>query len=276
MNMPRMLILAVAALAAGAAALLARSFLGGGTPAVAARPAPPPIETSEVLVASSAIQPGEPLNPGLVHWQKWPASSIDSSFITNRLQPSIAQAVTGTVARAPIMAGEPLSDAKIVHADGAGFMAATLQPGMRAVSIPITTESGAGGFILPNDRVDLMMSVMISDSPKRFSAQVVLSNVRVLAVDQTFKQDKDQKVVLAKTATLELTPAQARTVVRVQATGPLSLALRPLGDGGPAFASAQPAAQAAAAQPADEDGSPGEGVKIIRYGIEAGTAGKRN
>ena len=89
-------------------------------------------------------------------------------------------------------------------------MAATLGPGMRAVSIPITTESGAGGFILPNDRIDLMVSVQISDNPKRYNAQVVLSNVRVLAVDQTIKQDQNQKVVLAKTATLELTPAQAR------------------------------------------------------------------
>jgi pilus assembly protein CpaB len=182
------------------------------------------IATSEVLVAASAIQPGQKLNPMLVRWQRWPTSNIDASFITHRQQPSIELAVRNTVARTPIMAGEPLSGSKIVHSDSAGFMAATLGVGMRAVSIPITTESGAGGFILPNDRVDLMMSVQISDNPKRYQARIVLANIRVLAVDQTIKQDQNQKVVLAKTATLELTPAQARAVVRAQSTGMLSLA----------------------------------------------------
>jgi pilus assembly protein CpaB len=273
MNMPRMLILAVAAIAAGAAALLARNLLGGGTPAAAARPAPA-ISMSDVLVASSAIQPGQRLNNTMVRWQRWPTSNIDASFITHRQHPSVELAVAGTVARAPILAGEPLSESKIVHSASVGFMAATLGPGMRAVSIPITTESGAGGFILPNDRIDLMVSVQISDNPKRYNAQVVLSNVRVLAVDQTIKQDKDQKVVLAKTATLELTPAQARTVVRAQAAGPLSLALRPLADGNATVAAVQQPSAAPTASPStpDEDGDPGDGVRIIRFGVE----GKRN
>jgi pilus assembly protein CpaB len=278
MNMQRMLILGLAALAAGAAAFLARGFLGGGTSTVSARPSPPPIATSEVLVASAAIQPGQALNPTLVHWQKWPKSSVDSGFITHDAEPNIVDAVNGTVARAPIVSGEPLSDTKIVHADAAGFMAATLSPGMRAVSIPITTESGAGGFILPNDRVDLIQTQQISDNPRRFSAKIVLANVRVLAVDQTVKQDRDQKVVLAKTATLELTPDEARAVARAQAGGPLSLALRPLGEMSPSVASllrsatttipSVPAvsATAAPAAPADE-GDNGDGVRIIRFGV---------
>jgi pilus assembly protein CpaB len=277
MNMPRMLILAVAAIAAGAAALLARSLLGGGTPAAVARPAPM-IATSDVLVAASAIQPGQKLNPMLVRWQRWPTSNIDSSFITHRQQPNIALAVNNTVARAPLMAGEPLSNSKIVHTDSVGFMAATLGVGMRAVSIPITTESGAGGFILPNDRVDLMLSVQISDNPKRYQAQIVLANVRVLAVDQTIKQDQNQKVVLAKTATLELTPAQARAVVRAQSTGMLSLALRPLSEGGVTVASAQPPVTSATAAPAaaDDDGTPGDSITVIRFGVEGSVNGKKD
>ncbi len=279
MNMPRMLILAVAAIAAGAAALLARSLLGGGTPAAVARPAPM-IATSDVLVAASAIQPGQKLNPMLVRWQRWPTSNIDNSFITHRQQPNIALAVNNTVARAPIMAGEPLSNSKIVHTDSAGFMAATLGVGMRAVSIPITTESGAGGFILPNDRVDLLMSVQVSDNPKRYNAQVVLANVRVLAVDQTIKQDQNQKVVLAKTATLELTPAQARAVVRAQSTGMLSLALRPLSEGSVAVAAAQPpaapAATPSAAAAADDDGTHGDSITVIRFGVEGSVNGKKD
>jgi pilus assembly protein CpaB len=272
-----MLILAVAAIAAGAAALLARSLLGGGTPAAVARPSPM-IATSDVLVAASAIQPGQKLNPMLVRWQRWPTSNIDPSFITHRQQPNIELAVNNTVARAPIMAGEPLGASKIVHTDAAGFMAATLGEGMRAVSIPITTESGAGGFILPNDRVDLLMSVLVSDNPKRYNAQVVLANVRVLAVDQTIKQDRDQKVVLAKTATLELTPAQARAVVRAQSTGMLSLALRPLSEGNVAVAANQHpvATRTAAPQASDDDGTPGDSITIIRFGVEGSVNGKRD
>jgi pilus assembly protein CpaB len=157
-------------------------------------------------------------------------------------------------------------------------MAATLGEGMRAVSIPITTESGAGGFILPNDRVDLLMSVLVSDNPKRYNAQVVLANVRVLAVDQTIKQDRDQKVVLAKTATLELTPAQARAVVRAQSTGMLSLALRPLSEGNVAVAANQHpvATRTAAPQASDDDGTPGDSITIIRFGVEGSVNGKRD
>lgn len=277
MNMQRMLILAVAAIAAGAAALLARSLLGGGTPAAAAKPAPM-IATSDVLVAASAIQPGQKINPMLVRWQRWPTSNIDASFITHRQQPSIELAVRNTVARTPIMAGEPLSGSKIVHSDSAGFMAATLGVGMRAVSIPITTESGAGGFILPNDRVDLMMSVQVSDNPKRYQARIVLANIRVLAVDQTIKQDQNQKVVLAKTATLELTPAQARAVVRAQSTGTLSLALRSLSDSNVAVAAVQnPVAAVPAQSPqAAEEDQPGDSITVIRFGVEGSVNGKKD
>ena len=272
MNMQRLLILGLATLAAGAAAFLARGFLGGGTATVSATPAPM-IATSEVLVASSAIQAGQALNPTLVHWQKWPKPSVDSSFITHDASPSIERAVTGTVARAPLVSGEPLSGTKIVHTDSAGFMAATLSPGMRAMSIPITTESGAGGFILPNDRVDLIMTEQVSDNPKRYGARIVLANVRVLAVDQTIKQDKDQKVVLAKTATLELSPDQARAVERAQATGAISLALRPLSESNPAVASLQHRPPATISSvPDDDSGS----VTIIRYGISSGFNGKKD
>ena len=259
MNRQRMLILALAVVAAGVAAFLMRGLLGGGTPQVIAAPTPPPIRTVEVLVASSPLQPGQKLNPSVVHWQMWPKDAIDATFITREQLPNLETGLAQTVVRAPIVEGEPLTNTKFVHSDSASFMAATLSPGMRAMSIPITTESGAGGFILPNDRVDLMMTEQISDSPRRFNAKVVLTNIRVLAVDQTFRQDKDQKVVLAKTATLELTPDQTRIVARAQASGPLSLSLRALGDNGPGVASNQ-------AVPAD-DAPNGSGVTVIRFGV---------
>ncbi|MBV9062619.1 MAG: Flp pilus assembly protein CpaB [Alphaproteobacteria bacterium] len=229
MNRSRVIILALAALAAGAAALLARGFLGGGTEPGKAMPAVS-LATVGVLVASSNIEPGRPVTPDLVKWQPWPKSTVDSTFITEDANPHPEQVVKGTVSRAPILAGEPLTNTKIVHSDAAGVMAAMLSPGMRAVSIPITTESGAGGFILPNDRVDVLLTVQVSESPKVFASRAILHDVRVLAVDQTYTQDKDQKTVLAKTATLELAPHQAEMLDGAAATGAVSLTLRPLGE----------------------------------------------
>lgn len=258
MNTQRMLILGVAALAAGAAALLARGLLGGGTAKVKAEVPPPPRPAvTEVLVASSDLQPGAALTGDSVHWQEWPKSAVDSSFITQENTPDIRTIVRGAVAREPLVTGEPLTADKIVHADSAGFMAAMVGPGMRAVSIGISTETGAGGFILPNDRVDVLVTEQISDSPRRFAAHTLLDAVRVLAVDQTYREDKDQKVVLAKTATLELSPAQAETVERAQASGTLSLALRALGD---TAAPKPPEAQSA-------DTGASAPTTIIRYGI---------
>lgn len=228
MNRSRVIVLSLAALAAGAAALLARSFLGGGTPHSLAQPAA--ISTVGVLVASSNIEPGKPLKPDMVKWQNWPKSSVDPTFLTQEGNPSPEQMVKGTVARAPIQAGEPLTNTKIVHSDSASFMSAMLTPGMRAVSIPITTESGAGGFILPNDRVDVLVTVQVSDNPRTFASRTLLRDVRVLAVDQTYTQDKDQKTVLAKSATLELSPQQAEMLDGSAETGKVSLALRPLGE----------------------------------------------
>ncbi len=268
MNMPRMLVLGLAVIAAVAAVLIVRGMMGGGTPAVQAMLPRPQIVTSEVLVASEPLQPGQPLTASLVRWEKWPKGDIDSAFITHDETPNLDAALAGTVVRAPMVAGEPLSTAKFVHADAAGFMAATLRPGMRAVSIPITTESGAGGFILPNDRVDLLMTEQISDTPRRFSARTVLTDIRVLAMDQTYKQDKDQKVVMAKTATLELSANQARIVVKAQAGGPLSLALRALGD------QSKPA-PVADNQTNSDDGPDGSGVTVIRFGVLPGGANGR-
>jgi pilus assembly protein CpaB len=272
MNMQRMILLGVAIIAAAAAAFLARGMLGGTAPKAVAMIAPPQMQTREVLVASAPLQPGQPLNASLVRWDKWPSSAVDSTFITQETTHDITTATTGVVVRAPIVAGGPITTANIVHSASAGFMAATLNPGMRAVSIPITVDSGAGGFILPNDRVDLIMTEQISDNPRRFRAHVVLGNVRVLAMDQTFKQDNDAKVVLAKTATLELSPGQAKAVIKAQAAGPLSLALRPLDSTPPKLAAVTPAKPATTdAAPANDDGSgeidDGSSVNIIRFAL---------
>jgi len=269
MNMQRILILGLAAVAAGGAAFLARGLLGGGTPQSAAAPAPQ-IAMTEVLVASDNMPPGTSLDATKVRWQKWPRSAVDSSFITSENgTPSLDDATKGTVVREPLATGQPISNTAIVHADAASFMSASLTPGMRALSISISTDTGAGGFILPNDRVDVVLTQKISDNPQRFKASTVLDNVRVLAMDQTFKEDKDQKVVLAKTATLELFPDQGELVAKAQASGTISLALRALGDSDPQ----KKLSMASANRPKAHTGGDGDEVTVIRYGVDHAVAG---
>ena len=140
MNTSRLVVLGLAAVAAGGAAFLARGLLGGGTPSVKAS-LPPPVSTNEVLVAASDLVPGQKLLPEETRWQKWPKSSVDPSFMTQSSTPNLEQAIKGTVVRSPIVAGEPITDTKIVRSDATGFMAATLTPGMRAISIPVSVAS---------------------------------------------------------------------------------------------------------------------------------------
>lgn len=271
MNTQRLVVLGLAAVAAGGAAFLARGMLGGGTPQVTAKPAPPPA-TSQVLVASADLAPGRPVTADDVKWQDWPQKSVDPSFMTHQTAPDVAQAVKGTYVRTPIVAGEPITDTKIVHADSGSFMSATLTPGMRALSITISVASLAGGFIQPNDRVDLVLTSPVGESSKRFRSTTILRNVRVLAIDQAFSDKNAKPVADVKTATLELTPQQAERVTRAQASGTITLALRSLveqsanaaGPGGVLAARNRYLSQ----QNSDNASSNGGGeVAVIRYGV---------
>ena len=213
MNTSRLIVLGLAAVAAGGAAFLARGLLGGGTPQVQAAQSGESVATSQVLVAASDLTPGQRLLPDQVRWQKWPRSSIDPSFFTDSNTPNLDTLVKGTVVRSPIVEGEPVTDGKIVHSDATGFMAATLSPGMRAVSIPVSVASLAGGFILPNDRVDLMLTSQAGDGQHHFRTTTFLRNVRVLAIDQAFvrtrriRRKARKPVSDVRTATLELSPS---------------------------------------------------------------------
>ncbi|HEY2445950.1 MAG TPA: Flp pilus assembly protein CpaB [Rhizomicrobium sp.] len=262
MERSRIIVLAVAAVAAGGVALLARSLLGGGTPPTSAAPAPQ-IVMSEVLVAVGNLTPGAQLTPANVRWQDWPKTSVDPTFITQAAAPSIPKFVQGVVVRAPMMAGEPLTATKIVHADAAGFLAAQLMPGMRGVSITISAETGAGGFVLPNDRVDILCTQQDSDA-HRFRTSTILKDIRVLAVDQTY-DSKDSKTVVGRTATLELTPEQVELVERAKAQGTLSLALRALGD------NEKTADAGAHVAKLDKDNSGSQEITIVRYNVERST-----
>jgi pilus assembly protein CpaB len=211
-------------------------MLGGGTPPVAAS-LPPPTTTTEVLVAARDIGPGFALDASSVRWEAWPKTSVSDSFIKQEAEPDLSKAVQGVVVRQPLVAGEPILENKIVRTtDAAGFLSATIKPGMRAFSLPVTADTTAGGFILPNDRVDVILTRDVSRGDvKAYATDTILRDVRVLAIDQAAQPEKDQKTVVGKTATLELSQEQserlAEAVVQARVEqGAISLALRALGD----------------------------------------------
>jgi pilus assembly protein CpaB len=257
MNTQRIIVLSLALVAAGGAALLVRGMLGGGAQVATAKPAPK-ISMSEVLVANVNLTPGQKLTVEQIRWEKWPSASVDPSFITHEASGSEEQLVKDTVVRAMILPGQPITKTAIVHGDASGFMAATLGEGMRAISISISTDSSAGGFILPNDRVDVILTRKTEGNNSRGVAKTILSNLRVLAVDQVYRQEKDTRTVIGKTATVEVTPEQAEQVAGASQTGSLALALRPLRDA---------LAENSAPEPKKHVASADGAVSIIRYGI---------
>jgi len=272
MNLTRIAILGVALIAGVAAAMLMYGMLGNG-PAPSEASVPAATTTTDVLVASKDIAPGQSLDAGLVRWEAWPKTAVSDAFITKDEQPDLSMAVAGITVRAPLVIGQPITEASIVRAGAAGFLAATIKPGLRAVGVPVSAETGAGGFILPNDRVDVVLSRDMSGggNVKIFQSDTILRDVRVLAVDQTAQQQKDQQSVVAKTATLELTPAQAELIARSQLEGVLSLALRALGDssGEPVTQIATRRAPPPVQRSNPERSNPDRGVvTVFRYGVK--------
>ena len=255
MKAARIVVLTVAIGAGGIAALLAgRTEKPPETPVAA--PVKP--DTIDILVARSDIAMGQTVSPGEIQWQPWPANAATGNFIRKSDRPAAIENLSGQIARVPFVAGEPIREAKLVNAKGSGFMAAILPQGMRAMSIQISPETGAGGFILPNDHVDVILSRRNKEAEKATGTEVhtsetVLSNIRVLAIDQNVEEKNGQKVVVGKTATLELSPGQAETLVLSQQLGTLSLALRSVTD----------ASQKD--EPAEE--TKRSGINIVRFGV---------
>src|SRR5258707_8153638 len=184
--------------AGGVAAYLAS---GSDSKTVVAE-APPPLPTVDVLVAKSDIGLGQAVGADDMQWQTWPAATASNNFIRRSDRPEATTQIAGSIARYPFIAGEPIRELKLVKANGSGFMAAVLPGGMRAVSTEISPENGSGGFILPNDRVDVILSRHEKNPDRGSSADIVnseaiLSNVRVLAIDQPPKEKDGQPSVVA-------------------------------------------------------------------------------
>lgn len=191
----------------------------------------PSIEMEEVLVAKSDIALGNSLIDGSVRWQEWPKASLGGGFIIRSEQPDAMGELKGAIARASLFEGEPIRETKLVRTDR-GYMSAILPSGQRAIATTISTETSAGGFILPNDRVDVIMTRRHQGgNDGEFLTETILENVRVLAIDQTIEEKDGEAVVVGETATLQLTPRQSEVLtVAQQMADRLALTLRSVED----------------------------------------------
>ncbi len=259
MKPARLIVLGVALAAGAVAAILASGNRQPEAPNVVA---PPPLATVEVLVAKTDLGTGQVVGEGDIGWQTWPAASANSSFIRKTDRPDAIKDFVGAIVRTPVSSGEPIRDSKVVVAKGGGFMAAILPHGMRAIALDVSPETGAGGFILPNDHVDVLLTRRDRAAEKitgveKFVSDTILKNVRVLAVDQAVEEKDGQKVVVGKTATIELDPQQAETLALSRQIGTISLTLRSLLD---------------SQSPTPEGGDSGDdkdarGLNTVRYGV---------
>ena len=268
MNTARIVVLVIALGAGGVAAYLASNYENRPLPSA---PVAAQLPTVDILVAKSDIGLGQHVKPEDLQWQAWPATGASGSFIRRDGRPEAITQIAGSIARFPLMQGEPIREQKLVKADGSGFMAAILPTGMRAISTEISPESGAGGFILPNDRVDIILTKRSKNAdnanggngPELVSSEVILSNIRVLAIDQAPKEKDGQNTVIGRTVTLELKPEQAETLARARQSGTLALALRSIVD--------------ANATDTDTDNQPakrGASINVVRYGVASTSSQK--
>jgi pilus assembly protein CpaB len=228
MSKMRILMFALAAGSAVMAGILAKGVIGK-KPEVKTQVVNK-VKTVPVLVAAKDIQVGERLSDGKILWKEWPVDNVQDIMITKEERPDAAENFAENRAFIPIFEGEVINEKKLVDPKKGGFMSAVLPKGMRAVSFAISETTAAGGFILPNDRVDV---VLTKKNDGKANTEVVLSNVRVLAINQIFrpvKAGEDVALKEAQTATVELTPVQVEVIAKVENEGSLSLALRSIAE----------------------------------------------
>ena len=263
MNTARIVVLVIALGAGGVAAYLASGYQNAPAPVL---PVAEKLPTVEVLVAKNDIGLGQAVKPEDLQWQVWPAATASNAFIRRDSRPEAQTQIAGSIARVPLMQGEPIREQKLVRAEGSGFMAAILPSGMRAVSTEISAETGAGGFILPNDRVDIVLTRRLKNPDTSGAtggndlilSEVILTNIRVLAIDQAPKEKDGQTAVIGKTVTLELKPDQVATLSAARQGGTLQLALRSIAD-----------AKAVEDPIEDRAAKRSDGVNVIRFGVQA-------
>ena len=229
----RLIILGVAVAAAGGAGYVAKNMMAAPPPVVVEQgPQAPAIALTEVLVLNGDVPMGGAVGEQL-EWQSWPSDGVNENFITREGDPEALEKYKGSVARIAMYSGEPLRKSKLIG-EGQSFMSSILPTGYRAVATQIGADTSAGGFILPNDYVDVIMTRRsdAAATTSGFVTETILKNIRVLAIDQAIQEDEEgRRVKVGETATLELTPQQAEIItVAQQMADRLTLSLRSLVD----------------------------------------------
>ncbi|MDB5589051.1 MAG: cpaB [Devosia sp.] len=241
MKPARIILLLVAIVAGGLAAFLVTRGGSAPTTQIVTNEVIQQEAKTQILVAKGQIGMGERLSADTVAWQDWPEGAIRPEYVTITAMPDAPTVLTGAVARFEFFPGEPIREQKLVRSEQ-GYLSAVLSKGMRGVSVPVVASSSAGGYIVPNDHVDVLLSHATEQGQV---SEVVLSNVRVLAIGNRLGEvgasggaaDADaeagpqaQVFVDNSIATLELTPGQAETLVNAVSRGTLSLSLRSVTD----------------------------------------------
>lgn len=246
MNIRQIAVIAAALLAAVMALVLVRGMTK--------RPAPAPVAAAVVtrnmaLTVAKSLTRGQLVQSSDLRWTEWPEGGAADGLILQANRAGALEEFAGSVARVDMRAGEPVFAERLVKTGDQSFMAALLHPGYRAVSIPIKQETAAAGFVLPNDRVDVLTTGTITigteaESRSVVRSDLVLEDIRVLAIDQTYETPSGESgkpaAVTGAVATLELSPGDAQVLATAAKLGEISLALRGLrteADGGEDIAS---------------------------------------
>jgi pilus assembly protein CpaB len=218
--------------------------------------------TTQVLVARNEIGLGQITGPDSFRWLDWPQNGVAKNYIQRSTRPNAIEEFKDSVARTPMLPGEPVTQVKLVRPGEGGVLAAILPQGMRAISTRIKEETGVGRLILPNDHVDVILTVRSRrNSVDQVIAQTLFRNIRVLAIGQQIEAKDGKKLAEGNTATLELTPAQAEEMAQANAQGEISLSLRSIADIG------------SKDQPMSAPDKRDTSIKVLRYGVRQRTYG---
>jgi pilus assembly protein CpaB len=212
--------------------------------------------TTQVLVAKTEIPLGQITGPESFRWQDWPQGAVGPGYVQRSARPNAVKDLAGSVARSPMLPGEPVTSQKLVKPGEGSVLAAILPQGMRAISTRIKEETGVGRLILPNDHVDVILTErQRGRSGDDFVSQTLFRNIRVLAIGQLIEAKDGKKLAEGNTATLELTPNQAEELARANSKGEISLALRSIADMG-ATQDVEP-----------RDKQRGAVIRLLKYGV---------
>lgn len=240
MNKNVMIVLVGAVVVAVLMAVMVQMMLGGQKKAAPVKEEP----RAEILVAAKNIGIGAELKPGDLKWQTWPKASLFAGAVVRKEAQPAEEALSGRLRR-DVSAGEPMMASYLLGQSKGNMVAASLEPGQRAVSISVSANTMVAGFVAPGDYVDVVLTYQQSlsvdgDDPllrelvreglNRTAVETILENVKVLAVDQMVQRPEENKIKVGKTVTLALNVEQSERVILAGRMGLLTLVLRGVGD----------------------------------------------